>query len=281
MAASPEALTPVERILQALADGVRVVDLAHPLSESTPFSPNSPGYRRSLLRRHGDVVLESGVSFASDMVATGTHAGTHIDAISHISCDGRLHGGHDAGEAQRGGGFAVHDIHSLPPVVARGVLLDVARLHDVDVLPGGYGITADDLDAAAAQGRVDVRAGDAVLVRSGWSAHFGDPERFVGLRNGAPGLTESAADWLIERGVRVAGGETIAFEQIEAGASNARLPVHRKLLFDAGIPIIEVLDLAELSSAGAASFLFVLAPLPLVGATGSPARPLAIVDRAT
>lgn len=280
MAASSEPGSPVQRILQALSEGVRVVDLAHPLSEATPFSPNSPGYRRSLLRRHGDVVLESGISFASDLVATGTHAGTHIDAIAHVSRDGRLHGGHDAGEAQRGGGFAVHDIASLPPVVARGVLLDVARLHGVDVLPGGHGITADDLDAAAAGGGVQVGAGDAVLVRSGWSAYFGDPERFVGLRDGAPGLTESAADWLVERGVGVAGGETIAFEQIEAGAGHARLPVHGKLLVDAGIPIIEVLDLAELSRVAAAAFLFVLAPLPLLGATGSPARPLAIVDRA-
>jgi kynurenine formamidase len=265
-------------MLQAVADGVRVVDLAHPLSEATPFSPNSPGYRRSLLRRHGDVVLESGVSFASDMVATGTHVGTHIDAVSHISCGGRLHGGHDAAQAQLGGGFSVHDIYSFPPIVGRGVLLDVARLLEVDVLPAGYGITAADLDAAARQGQVDVRAGDVVLVRSGWSAHFADPARFVGLRDGAPGVTESAADWLLEHGVRAAGGETIAFEQIAAGAGHARLPVHKRLLVDGGIPIIEVLDLAELSSAGAAAFLFVLAPLPLVSATGSPARPIALVD---
>jgi kynurenine formamidase len=270
--------TPMHRMLEAIGDGVRVVDLAHPLSESTPRSPNAPGYRRSLLRRHGDALLEDGVSFATDIVSTGTHVGTHIDAVSHISHRGRLHGGHDAYDAQRGGSFSVHDVRSFVPIVARGVLLDVARVHGVDVLPAGYGITAADLDAAQEAAGAEVRAGDVALVRSGWSSHLGDPERFVGLQDGVPGVTESAADWLIARGVRAAGGETIAFEQIAPGAGHSRLPVHRKLLFDEGIPIIEVLDLAELSRAGTGCFVFVLAPLPLVGATGSPARPIALVD---
>jgi kynurenine formamidase len=276
--ASADNPTAMERMLHALADGIRVIDLAHPLSESTPFSPNSPGYRRSLLRRHGDVSMEPDVSFATDILATGTHVGTHIDAISHISHGGKLHGGHDADDAQRGGGFRIHDIHSLPPIVARGVLLDVARLHEVDVLPAGYGINGDDLGRAAERAGVEVQEGDVVLVRSGWSVHFGDPETFVGLRDGAPGVTESGADWLIDHRVRATGGETIAYEQIAPGAGHARMPVHRRLLFDEAIPIIEVLDLRTLAGVAAAPFLFVLTPLPLVGATGSPARPIAIVD---
>lgn len=271
--------TAMQRMLAAVADGVRVVDLAHPLSEMTPFSPNAPGYRRSLLRRHGDVVLEDDVSFATDIVVTGTHVGTHIDAVCHVSRAGRLHGDEDAHRAQTGGSFSVHDICAFPPIVSRGLLLDIARLHETDVLEPGYGITADDLEAAAERSQVRVSPGDVVLVRSGWAANFADAASFVGLVGGVPGVTESAADWLVDHCVTAAGGETIAFEQIEPGAGHARLPVHKKLLVDHAIPIMEVMDLQELSEVGTAEFLFVLAPLPLVGATGSPARPVAIVDR--
>ena len=278
MSESLSGMSAMERMLEAVSRGVRVVDLAHPLTEKTPFSPNSPGYRRSLLRRHGDVSLEDDVSFATDIVATGTHVGTHIDAVSHISHRGKLHGGYDAQEAQAGGGFSVHDIGSFPPILCRGVLLDIARSHDVAVLPAGYGITADDLERAANEREVRVEKGDVVLVRSGWGTYFGDASRFVGLVDGVPGVTESGADWLIDHQVRAAGGETIAFEQIKAGMGHSRMPVHRKLLVEHGIPIIEVMALGDLSLEETAYFLFVLTPLPLTGATGSPARPIAIID---
>ena len=99
-------------------------------------------------------------------------------------------------------------------MVCRGVLLDVAGLHGADVLPGGYGITEDDLTAAAEKAGVEVRPGDVVLVRSGWSRNFDDAEAFLGHESGVPGPTEEAARWLAERGVRATGAETIAYEQI-------------------------------------------------------------------
>jgi kynurenine formamidase len=82
---------------------------------------------------------------------------------------------------------------------------------------------------------------------------------------------------LIDREVVVAGGETIAFEQIKAGAGHAALPVHRMLLVEAGINIVETMRLAELLDARVAEVLLVLAPLRIVGATGAPVRPLAVI----
>jgi kynurenine formamidase len=79
--------------------------------------------------------------------------------------------------------------------------------------------------------------------------------------------------------VRATGAETIAYEQIKPEIGHALLPVHRLLLVEYGIHIIEVLNLSGLAAAGIYEFLFVLTPLRIVGGTGSPVRPLAVVQR--
>ncbi|ABG03343.1 putative cyclase [Rubrobacter xylanophilus DSM 9941] len=269
----------MSRLLEVLEEGVEVFDLAQPLATETPHSPNHPPFRMSLMRRHGDMVREDGSSAANEMIVTGGHTGTHVDALAHVSYRGELHGGVSAEEAQRGGRFRRHGVDAMPPMVCRGVLLDVAALHGADALPGGYGITEEDLAAAARKAGVEVRAGDVALIRSGWGRYFGDAHAFLGHDTGVPGPTEEAARWLADRGVRATGAETIAYEQIKPGVGHALLPVHRLLLVERGVHIIEVMNLAGLAEAGVSEFLFVLAPLKIVGGTGSPVRPLAVVGR--
>lgn len=269
----------MNRLLEVLEEGVEVFDLAQPLATETPHSPNHPPFRMSLMRRHGDMVREDGSSAANEMIVTGGHTGTHVDALAHVSYRGELHGGASADEAQRGGRFKSHGIDAMPPMVCRGVLLDVAALHGTEVLPGGYGITEDDLAAAAQKAGVELRAGDVVLIRSGWSANFGDAGAFLGHDKGVPGPTEGAARWLADRGARATGAETIAYEQIKPEIGHKLLPVHRLLLVERGVHIIEVMNLAGLAAAGVREFVFVLAPLKIVGGTGSPVRPLAVAQR--
>jgi kynurenine formamidase len=257
--------------------GSRVIDLGHPIEARMPVSPNHPGFKMALARRHGDMVRADGGSAANEMMMMGGHTGTHVDALCHVSHEGRLHGGADAQDAQRGGRFNVHGAETIPIVFSRGVLLDVAALLGVGVLAPGTAITADDLQAAATRQGVEVRAGDVVLVRSGWSAHWEDPEAFLGARDGVPGPDESAARWLAARGVAMTGAETIAYEWIPAGRGHALLPVHRILLVENGIHIVEAMRLSELAEAGVCEFLFVMAPLRVVGATGVPVRPFAVL----
>ncbi len=266
-------------LLEALDSGVEVYNLAQPLSPDTPSSPNHPGFRMALVRRHGDMVREDGSSAANELIVTGGHVGTHIDALAHVSHDGKLHGGVTADEAQRGGRFSSHGIDCMAPIVCRGVLLDVAGLHGADVLPGGYGITEDDLATAAQKAGIEVRTGDVALIRSGWARNFGDVESFLGHATGVPGPTEEAARWLAERGVRASGAETIAYEQIKPELGHRLLPVHRFLLVERGIHIIEVMNLTELAIGAVYEFMFILAPLKIVGGTGSPVNPLAVVQR--
>ena len=105
------------------------------------------------------------------------------------------------------------------------------------------------------------------------------PGSSSGHESGVPGPTEEAARWLAGRGVRATGAETIAYEQIKPEVGHALLPVHRLLLAEHGIHIIEVMNLSGLAAAGVHEFVFVLAPLKIVGGTGSPVRPLALVQR--
>jgi kynurenine formamidase len=269
----------VSVLLEALEAGVEVYDLSQPLAAETPHSPNHPPFRMALMRRHGDMVREDGSSAASELIVTGGHTGTHVDALAHVSYRGELHGGIPAEDAQRGGRFSTLGIDEMEPMVCRGVLLDVAALHGADALPGGYGITEEDLAGAAQRATLEVRVGDVALVRSGWGRYFDDTEAFLGHETGVPGPTEGAARWLAQRGVRATGGETIAYEQIESEVGHALLPVHRLLLVEYGVHIIEVMNLSGLAAAGVHEFLFVLAPLKIVGGTGSPVRPLALAQR--
>jgi kynurenine formamidase len=265
-------------ILDAIAGGVRIFDLGRPMEVGMPQSPNHPQFRIALARRHGDSVRADGGSAANELIVTGGHVGTHIDALSHISHAGRLHGGLDAAEAQRGGRFSELGVETIAPMVCRGWLLDVPAALGLEACAPAYEITPGDLAKAASEQNVNVQPGDVVLVRSGWAQRWDDHEAYVGFASGVPGPGEAGARWLAALGPRAVGADTIAFEHLAPGAGHALLPAHRVLLVEHGINIIETLDLEALAHARAHEFVFVLSPLALVGATGSPVRPLAVVS---
>lgn len=118
-----------------------------------------------------------------------------------------------------------------------------------------------------------------VLVRSGWGQLFAEGDPFLGPQSGVPGVGEAGARWLASRKVHAAGADTIAFERLAPGGGHTLLPAHRVLLVENGTYIIEALDLEELAASGHSEFTFVLVPLNIYGATGSPVRPLAVVTR--
>lgn len=258
--------------------GATALSLAQPLRTGIPCSPNHPGFRLSLTRRHGDGVRADGGSAAAEMIVTGGHVGTHMDAPAHVSHHGLLHGGVDAQEAQRGGRFSVLGIDTVAPIAGRGVLLDVPRLvYGVDRLAAAHAIGPDELQAAADAAGVTVGAGDTVMVRTGWAQLWDDPVAFLGHESGVPGVTADGAAWLAERGVRATGSDTTAYEHLAPGAGHSLLPAHRVLLVEAGVPIMEMLQLERLSALRAAAFGLVVAPLPIEGGTGSPINPIALV----
>lgn len=267
-----------DSLLAAVAAGVKTYDLARQLRVGMPQSPNHPQFWHTLPRRHGDMVRADGGSAANDMISTGTHVGTHIDALAHVSQDGVLHGGTDAFSACLGGKYVEHGVHTIEPMIRRAVLIDVAASRGVVTLEGGYEITLDDFLEAARQQGTEIRAADVVLIRSGWGAKFGEGLGYVGGPTGVPGIGPEVGEWLAERGIHAAGADTIAFECLHPGAGHGLLPVHRIFLVENGIYIIEAMNLEELSADRVYEFTLVLVPLNIFGATGSPVRPLAVVS---
>ena len=267
-----------DALLDVVRTGVRVFDLGRPMFVGMPQSPNHPEYWHALPRRHGDRMRADGSSAANAVIITGTHVGTHIDSLAHVSFHGCLYGGADAAEEQAGGRFMKHGVHTIEPMVCRGILLDVPAALGIAACEPGYEITVADLEATAAHHGVRIGRGDVVLVRSGWGRRFDEgKEAYVGQDTGVPGVSEAGATWLADQGVRAAGADTIAFERLPAGGGHALLPAHRVLLVERGVYIIEAMDLEAPAAAGLREFTFVLVPLNLVGATGSPVRPLAVV----
>jgi kynurenine formamidase len=267
----------VTRLVELL-DAAEIEDLAHGYFTGMPQSPNHPPFRFLLERRHGDVVRADGGSAANELIVTGGHVGTHVDALGHVSHDGLVHGGIPAGDIQSNTGLAQLGIERFPPYVGRAVLLDVAGAHGTDCLPPGYEVTVADLEAAAVRRAVEFRDGDVILVGTGWSRRWTDRKTFTGLGGGVPGPGVAAARWLAERHPCAVGAESIAFEHLPPGAGHALLPVHRIMLVEHGINIIETMNLARLLERDVAEFVIVLNPLQVIGATGSPVRPLAILS---
>lgn len=267
-----------DQLLDAVTSGVQYVDLGRQLRVGMPQSPNHPQFWHTLPRRHGDMVRSDGGSAANDMITTGTHVGTHIDALAHVSQDGKLFGGADAGTSCLGGKYVEHGVHTIEPMVRRGVLLDPATYLGLPDLDGGYEITVADLQGSLEHHGVQIKSGDVVLIRSGWGKKFAEGQPYVGGPTGVPGIGEAGADWLAAQGIHAAGADTIAFERLAPGGGHAQLPAHRVFLVENGIYIIEALDLEELATKKIYEFTFVLVPLNIFGATGSPVRPLALVS---
>lgn len=267
-------------LLELVSDGVDVVDLGRPLFRGMPQSPNHPPYWHTLPRRHGDMVRADGSSAANDQIVMGTHVGTHIDALAHVSHEGMLHGRVPVSDAMNAGGFPDHGVHTITPMVRRCVLLDVPRALGAAACEPAYEITAADLEMAEKQAGTTVGTGDVVFVRSGWGSRFEEgPGAYVGAEGGVPGVSEEGARWLAERRIHAAGADTIAFEKLAPGIGHAELPAHRILLVEEGIYLVESLALEELSVREVGAFTLVLVPLNLQGATGSPVRPLAVFAR--
>ena len=255
----------------------RQLDLSHPLQKGMPIHPAHPPFHITLNNRHGDVLRSCGHSSSNELMVTSTHSATHIDALCHVSDHGSLFGCYDADEQQRGTDlFKVHGAETIAPIFRRGILLDVARTLNVDALDPAYEITPADLEAAEARSGARIKAGDVVLVRTGWSAFWSDSPRYLGLNSaGAPGPGVAGGQWLAERKPFSVGSDTSAFEVMNH--HNITLEVHLVLIAQNGIHIIENLNLEELGREARGAFAFLAVPVRITGATGSPVRPLALL----
>ena len=252
----------------------RVIDLGFVLSDAMPRVPNVPAYSIAAGARHDDIRLDDGTSGCNETIVLGTHMGSHLDGLSHVSFEGRIHGGTTARSAQTDTGVAAHDMTTVPPFVTPGVLFDLAATRGEPVVRDAHEIKPDDLAPLVTNGLDDA----VVLIRTGWGRLWeADAKRYAATEEARPGLGPEAAEWLADQGVRAVGTDSFTIELWPRGGRSA-MPAHRVLLVDRGVFVFEALNLEELGSLAPTNFLFVALPLRLAGGSGSPVRPVAILS---
>jgi kynurenine formamidase len=257
----------------------KVYDLEQPRFAGMPIYPtHKPGYFYALHRRHRDNYQPetSGPrTGASGTLVMMEHSGTHIDALCHQAFGMKLYGEVAVEKVETTSGFTQLGIETVPPLLGRGVLLDVAGWKGQVPLPRKYGISGEELAACAKAQGVEVKLGDVLCVRTGYGTIWHDEAEY--LR--AAGIAKSGSLWAAERGVVAVGIDNMSWDVPEERdpETGATLFGHYYLLPQKGIYIIENLALEELARDRCYEFAFVGIPLKLVGATGSPLRPLALV----
>jgi kynurenine formamidase len=217
------------------------------------------------------------VSYTGAAISMYTHMGTHIDALNHFGLNGEIWNGFKAKDYLGDRGWSVAGAENIPPIIARGVLIDVAAAKGVDMLPDGYRINREDLIHALRKQKVSVQTGDVVLIRTGRMKQYKDA---VSYMKNPPGLGMSAARFLVEEcGAMIVGADNLSFEAFPSEVENNYVPVHSYLLAQQGTPIMELVYLEELSKDKVYEFAFIGGSLKLRGSDAAPMRPIAITIR--
>ena len=286
---TPAAQLSAEHVRAALSMATqgRVYDLDCERFPGMPLFPGHPPFQVMAYRtprgleNQGDQewLADNAVNFAwqSEMVMGTVHSGTHIDALSHITC-GDEHSWFGGGCAERDlGDFGPlrDDATDIPPIITRGVLLDVAGFRGVDVLDAHEAVGPDELRSLCEHQGVSVRSGDVALVRTGYLSGWPDAEFIAGHEQA--GIDRDAALWLAEQGVVAVGGDTESLEVLPSTVPGNPHPVHIALLVERGIFILEMVNCEELARDGVREFCFMCLPLSIRGATGSMVRPVAVI----
>jgi kynurenine formamidase len=260
--------------LKELLKKSKVFDLGQPYFTGMPHHPNQPPFAYTLLKKHGDITLEKErISFCNDLFTMGGHTGTHLDAKAHVARNNRVTNDIDISDLQDyQNGLKVMGIDTTPPVVRKGVLLDIPPLLNSEVLPNDFGIGEKEMEEAAEKEGVKIEEGDVVLIRTGWMKFWDDRRKYLSIEKGVPGVIEGGAKFLVQKRISFTGSDTTAYDKVPPH----HLPCHVILLVENGIQIMEMLNLDELSKNRTYAFLFIALPLKIRGGAGSPIRPIAI-----
>jgi kynurenine formamidase len=268
--------------LHSVREG-RVYDVSHEIAAGAPYMPpNQTPFLLSIwaswkdsIKRRRKIGATNDAGSNVERAEMTMHVGTHIDALGHFSIGEHLYNGLPAADVVTDWGLDRLGIEHMPPLVSRGVLLDVSGLDGGPHLNPGRVVTPDDLARAADRAGVGIEAGDIVLIRTGWGRYFGvDNARYL---EGEPGIDVPAAKWLTRQDVVAIGCDNMAVEVLPNPDHTRMMPVHQHVLAEAGVHLIENLALEELARDGLTAFCFILLATKFKGATGCPVRPIAMV----
>ncbi|MBT5701587.1 MAG: cyclase family protein [Gammaproteobacteria bacterium] len=267
-----------EKVLQA----ARLVKhgKAYPLGVTTgPTSPAYPprSYSMTVLQLDDGTGTPLGTNQATgndDLMNLWMGIGSQIDGLGHMGENHVYYNGTHASDFVTPKGLTKFSIHDLPPIVTRGILLDMTKLLGKNPVPEGTAINQPEIERAAKAANVQIESGDVVLLHTGWLDIMDtDSERFMA---GQPGLGLSGARYLAQLGVVAVGADNWALEVIPAEKEGEVFPVHPELLAKNGVYILENMDSRELARDSVTEFLFVLGQPRFEGAVQAVINPVAI-----
>lgn len=270
-------------ILSRIASG-QVYDLSVEYFVGMPsfHSLGDPGYQYWLTHTpHGTVVdnpnalgkeMNEKVSYTGDAISMYTHMGTHIDALNHFGLNSKIWNGFTPEEHLGDKGWKKTGAETIPPIIARGILIDVAA-YKGGKLKNNYRISVADLQGTLKRQGLNLEKGDVVLIRTGQAAYYENAGKYL---HEYPGISLAAAKWLADQEIMLLGADNLSFEAFPPEREDNWVPVHTFLLAERGIMLIEQMFLEELSVDEVYEFAFIAASLKLRGASGSPIRPLAL-----
>ncbi len=273
-------LTP-ERTLGALRlpKKGQVVELARIVEPGIPIYP--PRFWNQLILSHESLEglraddSESDFGAFEEVVSQSYQIGCHLDALGHVTINGRFYNGVHYADNYATGGMRELGIENARPWVTRGICLDLTKVITLDTMDVGFVIEPGHLEAASQRQGVEVGAGDAVLIHTGWGRLWGrHNERYA---SGEPGVGWDAAHWLTDRRVSLVGADNWGFEPIPFQNPLRPYVVHQHLLPESGTHILENVDTSELAEMSASEFLFIVSPIKTRGSTASMVNPLAVV----
>ncbi len=278
-------LTPAGTLkaLRSVRDG-RIIDLSHTIEIGAPrMAPNQSPYHiqagptsAGSIRRRRKLGATNDAGSNLERIEMTTHVGTHIDALGHFSKGDALYGGYSASETVDDFGLANLGIEHMPPIVTRGIVLDVSCHDGGAFLEAGRAVTIGDLERSLELAKLTIEPGDVVCINTGWGRFYmADNARYLA---GEPGIDEAAARWLTAQDCVAIAADNMALEVLP-GTRHPEIimPVHQHCLAEAGVHIIENLVMDALIEEDVRSFCFMLSAVKFKGATGCPVRPIALV----
>jgi len=240
----------------------RLYDLGRVLDENVPAFPGRY-FRQTLVttahHANGGGIGANCVNWITEQIAGTQQLGTHLDALSHLQIGDRGYNGWSVAELADGAGVRRLGAETVPQIVTRGWLVDVAPLRAGEVI----GVPD-----------IDPEPGDAVLFHTGWGTEWDDPVRYL---SGEPGPGLELAAWLVDRGVALTGCDTWSYGPVPAEDPDRPFEVPQLLNVRHGVFIVENLDTSELARDGVRTFALVLTHPKLRGATGAWTSPIALV----
>jgi kynurenine formamidase len=278
-------LTP-ERVVAAarlVKTGERLA-LGRILDESIPVFPGR-WWRQSLdmtphvtnLRRedaHGKGWGRNEINWITEIQAGTFQVGTQLDSIGHIQTGDRFYNGWRVRDVVESWGLNRFGMETVPPIVGRGVLLDVAAAKGIERLPAGAVITVADVEATLARQGIGIGPGDIVLFHTGWGGLWtADPARFL---EGEPGPGLALIRWLHERRVAAVGTDSWSIGPVPGEDPERPFLVPQTMYVELGLFGFENLATEELARRKVYEFLFVNTHARTRGSTAAFVSPAAV-----